>query len=205
MIESKILSQGGERRFWFGSRREWISCRTSSQHAWMGCQQWSGQVQLFSASVSSSARRWTSIIAKIIMMSTTLTGVHGVVTATLKQQSSGQWKTNHSSGSLLLLPIVILFLISCWINSVPLHPRPVPYFDPHPQHLLSTWQICLIAHFEMINFLSGWRRRTLWRMVNFLRSFSSERTFFGTQQSINISYKQIYMCLETCIWIVICK
>ena len=121
VIESKILSQGGERRFWFGSRREWISCRTSSQHAWMGCQQWSGQVQLFSASVSSSARRWTSIIAKIIMMSTTLTGVHGVVTATLKQQSSGQWKTNHSSGSLLLLPIVILFLISCWINSAPLH------------------------------------------------------------------------------------
>ena len=50
-----------------------------------------------------------------------VTGVRGVGTTTLKQQSSEQWKTSHSSGSLLLLPIVILFLISCWINSAPLH------------------------------------------------------------------------------------
>ena len=72
-----------------------------------------------------------------------VTGVRGVGTTTLKQQSSEQWKTNHSSGSLLLLPIVILFLISCWINSVlpwvsRLHPSPFRYFDPHPQHLLYT-------------------------------------------------------------------
>ena len=101
----------------------------------MSAMEWPGSTIL---SIISKKTNSTSIIAKVAIMIITIADVHGVGTATLKQQSSEQWKTSHSSGSLLLLPIVILFLISCWINSVPLHPRPVPYFDPHPQHLLST-------------------------------------------------------------------
>ena len=189
VIERKILSAGDQRRFWFGSRREWISCWTSSQHAWMGCQQWSGQVLPFSSQQQTqSASLQTSPLWSPPPWSPLRCGRrawsgNSNAQATIVRAMEDQPLLRFPNPSSLL----IFFLISCWINSV------LPgwagssssislFWPPFTTFAIYLKSVSLPnTHLEIINFLLGWRRLTVLRTVNFLRSFSSKRTFFGIE------------------------